>query len=103
MSSHKSLARIAGILYLLVGIFGGFAQGFVYPRMYAAGDAATTAGNLVANSDLVRFGVVADLFQPTVWIMVAMTFYLLLKDVNKNVASAMVIFVAIGASLTFRP
>ena len=42
-TSPKRLARIAGVLYLLVGIFGGFAQGFVYPKIYVAGDAAATA------------------------------------------------------------
>src|SRR6266566_6416466 len=68
MNSPKRLARIAGILYLFVGIFGGFAEGFVYPKVYVAGDAATTAGNVVANSGLVRMGVVADLFNATVWV-----------------------------------
>ena len=29
MKSPRRLARIAGVLYLLVGIFGGFAEGFV--------------------------------------------------------------------------
>jgi hypothetical protein len=43
MNSPKRLARIAGVLYLLVGIFGGFAEGFVEPRMYIAGNAAATA------------------------------------------------------------
>lgn len=100
MNSPKRLARIAGVLYLLVGIFGGFAQGFVYPKIYAAGDAATTAGNVAANSGLVRVGVVADLFQATIWVFVAMTLYLLLKHVNKNVAGAMVVFAAMGASIT---
>jgi hypothetical protein len=33
MTSPRRLARIAGILYLLVGIFGGFAEGYVEPRM----------------------------------------------------------------------
>src|SRR5947199_10039555 len=59
MNSPKRLARIAGVLYLLVGIFGGFAEGFVDPKMYVAGNAAATAGNVVANSGLVRMGVVA--------------------------------------------
>jgi hypothetical protein len=49
VNSPKRLARIAGILYLLVGIFGGFAQGFVEPKMYVAGNAATTAGNVIVN------------------------------------------------------
>src|SRR5436190_21196029 len=99
MNSSKRLARIAGVLYLLVGIFGGFAEGFVEPKMYAASDAATTAGNVVANSALVRMGVVADLFNATVWIFLGLTLYLLLKHVNKSVARAMVVLVAIGASI----
>src|SRR6266699_3825258 len=100
MNSPKRLARIAGVLYLLVGIFGGFAEGFVEPRMYVAGNAATTASNLLANSGLVRLGVVSDLLDQTVWIFLGMTLYLLLKHVHKNAASAMVVLVAIGASIT---
>ena len=46
-SSPKRLARVAGCLYGLVVIFGGFTQGFVYPRVYAAGHAATTAAHSV--------------------------------------------------------
>src|SRR6478609_5866019 len=76
MSSPKRLARIAGVLYLLVGIFGGFAEGFVEPKMYVAGDAAATALNVVANSGLVRMGVVADLLDQTFFVFLAMTLYL---------------------------
>jgi hypothetical protein len=99
-TSPKRLARIAGVLYLLVGIFGGFAQGFVYPRMYVAGDAAATAGNLMANAGLVRLGVVADFFDNTIWVFLALILYQLLKQVNKGAARAMVVLVAIGASVT---
>jgi hypothetical protein len=99
-SSPKRLARIAGVLYLLVGIFGGFAQGFLYPKIYVAGDAAKTAGNLITNSGLVRIGVVADLFQATVWVFVALTLYRLLRHVNKSAASAMVVLASIGAGIT---
>src|SRR6266487_5271147 len=99
-TSPKRLARIAGVLYLLVGIFGGFAEGFVEPKMYAASNAATTAGNVVANSALVRLAVVADLFNATVWVFLGMTLYLLLKHVNKSVAMAMVVLVAISAGIT---
>src|SRR5439155_1649856 len=49
MSPRKALARIAGFLWLVVGISGGFAQGFMEPKMYAAGNAAATAANVVAN------------------------------------------------------
>ena len=100
MTAPQRLARSAGVLYLLVAIFGGFAQGFVYPKIYVAGDAAKTAGNVLANAGLVRLGVVADLFQATVWVFVALTLYRLLQHVHKSVASAMVILAAIGAGIT---
>jgi len=99
VTSPKRLARIAGVLYLLVAIFSGFAY-FMDKKVYVPGDAATTASNVLAHSGLVRFAVVADLFQATVWVFLAMTLYLLLKHVNKSAASAMVVFVAIGAGIT---
>jgi hypothetical protein len=100
MNSPKRLARIAGVLYLLVGIFGGFAEGFVEPRMYIAGNAAATAANVVANSGLVRMGVVADLFDATVFVFLAMTLYILLQHVHKSAARAMLVLVALAAGIT---
>jgi len=99
MSSPKRLARIAGLLYLTVGIFGGFAIAYVTAKVYVPGDAATTAGNVVANSGLVRIGVIADLLQATVFVFLGMTLYLLLKHVHKNAASAMVVLVAIATTM----
>ena len=61
MTSPKRLARIAGIFYLLVAIFGGFAEGFRDPEDYVAGNAAATTGNILANPGLVRMIVVAHL------------------------------------------
>jgi hypothetical protein len=100
MSSPKRLARIAGFLYLLVGIFGGFAEGYVEPRMYVAGNAAATAGNVVANAGLVRMGVVADLLDGTFFVFVALTLYILLKHVHKSVARAMLVLVMLATAIT---
>ena len=52
MSSPKRLARIAGVFYLLVAIFGGFSEGFVDLKMYVAGNAAGTAANVLADPGL---------------------------------------------------
>jgi hypothetical protein len=100
MNSPKRLARIAGVLYLLVGIFGACAEGFVEPKMYVAGNAAATAGNVVANSGLVRMGVVADLLDGTVFVFLAMTLYILLKHVHKSMARAMLVLVALATGIT---
>jgi hypothetical protein len=97
----KRLARIAGFLYLAVGILGAFAFAGVYSTMYVAGDAAATAGNLVAHAGLVRIGVAGDLIQVVAWVFLSMTLYALLQHVSSYAARAMVVLVAIGAALSF--
>ncbi len=99
MNSNKKTARIAGVLYLLVGIFGGFAEGFVDPKLYVAGNAATTAGNVLANSGLVRMGVVAHLLDGTFFVFTAITLYFLLQHVHKSVARAMLVLVALATGI----
>jgi hypothetical protein len=99
MSSPKRQARIAGLLYLIVAVFAAFAFNFATGMVYVPGDAAATAQKLLVNGGLVRAGVVADLVQATAWLFTAMAFYLLLRRVNENRARAMVIFVAVGATI----
>jgi len=98
-TSSKKIARIAGVLYLLNGVASGFAFAYVIAKVYVMGDATTTAANVVANSGLVRVGVVADLFQATIWIFLALALYTLLKHVHQSAARTMVALVAIGAAI----
>lgn len=87
------------MLYLLVGIFGGFAEGYVDPKMYVAGNAALAHGNVVQNAGLVRMGVVAHLLDGTFFVFVAMVLYGMLQHVNKGVARAMLILVALATGI----
>lgn len=98
MNSPKRLARIAGVLYLIVAIFAAFAYN-VYNKLYVAGDAAATTANVVANSGDVRMAVVADFVMVTAWVFLALTLYRLLKHVHPGAARAMVVLVAIGAGI----
>lgn len=98
MSSPKQLARIAGLLYLLLGISAGFA-GFVEARTYVAGDAAATACDVVAHAALVRSATVANLAAATAWVLLVLTLYVLLRDVSGNAARAMVVLAAIGTGI----
>ena len=100
VTSPKRLARIAGLFYLFVAIFGGFAEGFVDQKLYVAGDAAATAANVVANAGLARIGVVAHLVNGVFLVLVAMALYLLLNHVQKNAARWMVVLVALAAGIT---
>ena len=94
INTNKKTARIAGLLYLIVAIFAAFA--FVLARVYTPGDAATTAASVLANSSLVRIGVVADLIQATVFAFLGMALYHLLKHVNKNAARSMMVLIVGG-------
>ena len=100
MTTPKRLATIAGLLYLGVAVFALFAQYGVRARVYVPGDPSATAGNVVANAGLVRVGVVADLFQATFLVFLAMALYLLLRHVNTDAARAMVVLVAIATTIT---
>jgi hypothetical protein len=98
-ASPKRQARIAGLLYLVVAVFAAFAFNYATGRTYVPGNAAATAQSVLANGGLVRAGVVADLIQATAWLFTAMALYLLLRHVSENRARAMVIFVAVGATI----
>ena len=98
-ASAVRLARTAGLLYLVVAVLGAFAQ-IVRVRVYEPGNATATAANLVASSTLVRLSFVADLIQALVWLVLAVTLYRLLAHAGRNTARAMVVFVAVSASIT---
>jgi hypothetical protein len=100
MTSPKRVARIAGLFYLLVAIFGGFAEGFGDPKIYVAGNAAATAANVLADPGLVRMIVVAHLLNAIFFVLTAMLLYILLQHVNKSVARAMLVFVALAVGIT---
>jgi hypothetical protein len=98
MNSLKKTARVAGLLYLLVLVFVFFA-GFVYSSLVAAGDAAETAHNIVANEWLFRSGFVSDLVHQTCFLLLAWALYVLLKPVNRNFALLMVLFVLVAVAI----
>lgn len=98
MNSPKRLARIAGVLYLIVAISAAFPYS-VFNGLYIAGDAAATAANVVAKAGVVRIAVVSDFVMVTAWIFLALIIHHLLKHVHQGAASAMVVFVAIGSGI----
>jgi len=61
-------------------------------RFIVRGDAAATAANIVASESLFRFGIVLNLFTFIDQKFLVLALYQLLKVVNKNMASLMVIF-----------
>jgi len=92
MNSNKRTAKIAGLLYLLVIIFGVFAQVVVRSSLIVPGDAETTASNIMASESLFRLGFMSDLMMMTCYLLLAFTLYVLLKPVNKDFSLLFVLF-----------
>ena len=97
--SPVPLARTAGLYYLIVGIFGGFAE-VVRVNVYVPNDATATTRNIVNHADLVKFSVVADLVQATFALFLVLALFRLLAHVHRGLARAMVIFVVVQVAVT---
>jgi hypothetical protein len=98
MNPNKT-ARVAGFLYLLMAPFGFFGMLYVPSILIVPGDAAITANNIMASESLFRSGIVSTLMVQIINILMVLVLYKLLKPVNKNHASLMVIFILIGAPI----
>jgi len=99
MTTPQHLARTAGVYYLVVAIFGGFAHA-VRTQVYVPGDATATTDNVVAHADLVRLSFAADLVQATFAVFLVMALYRLLRHVQPSMARAMVVFVVLQVGIT---
>lgn len=91
-------ARAAGLLYLSLLPLGFFGL-YVTARLVVPGDAATTAGNIMASEPLFRLGIVSALLVQVVNIFVVLALYQLLKPVGRNAAFLMVLFLLLGVPI----
>ena len=97
-ASPRALARIGGLLYLIIIVIGIFGEAFVRGRIVVAGDAAATAINLRSMESLWRFGIAAEFVLLSCGIALTMIFFVLLRPVSRNLAYLAVFFnlVSIG-------
>jgi len=97
--TNKKLARIAGLLYLIVIGTGLFAEVFVRQALRVSGDAMATAHNIQAAEMLYRFGFVADLTNFIIGLPCVLIFYILFKQVNKYLTILAIFFVIIQTAI----
>ncbi|HEX7515346.1 MAG TPA: DUF4386 domain-containing protein, partial [archaeon] len=86
MNKNKKTARIAGFLYLIYLVVSIFADVLGRSKLIVLGDAAKTAGNIMASAWQFRIGFVSDLVSAVLFLLTAWALYVLLKPVNKNLA-----------------
>lgn len=91
-TSINKIARIGGLLYLVIIAAGFYGEMVVRSKLIVSGDAAATANNIIASQLLWRSGIAADLLMHICDIPLMLIFYVLLKPVNKNLALMALLF-----------
>ncbi len=98
-TSVQTYARIAGVLFLVSFVAGGFGEAYVPSKFIVSGDAAATAKNIIASHSLFRFGFAAYLVEALCDIGLTLILYVLLRPAGKNLALLAVFFRLMGTSL----
>jgi hypothetical protein len=101
-TSPRLLGRMIALLLLFLILCGVFAQGLVANRLIVSGDAAATAGNILAHPGLYRLSFTVFLLEMVANVANTALFYVLLRPVNRPIAlTATFIDLAGGVMKTF--
>jgi hypothetical protein len=98
-TSPQTLARVIGILYLVVIAAGIIAQMFISGRIVVNGDAAATAANILTYKNLFQLGFTIYLVEMASQIAMTVLLYLLLKPVSRGVALPALVFGCVGCTI----
>jgi hypothetical protein len=99
MDSPNKLARMTGVLYILVILTGIASETLVRNFLFVPGDITTTVNNILAHESIFRLGFVISLARYVVFIFMVLALYKLLRPVNKDWSLAMVAFALVSISI----
>lgn len=88
----RRLARLAGILYLLIIVFGVAGEAALRGSLLVPGDADATAANILANPDIFGAAFVTDSLMLLADVAIAVVLYLLFKPYGAALAAAAAVF-----------
>lgn len=97
--SPRVKARLAGTFLLITMLAGVLSQGFIGDRLIVAGDAATTATNILAHEALFRLAFAIYLIEMACQITMTVLLYDLLKPVNRSVSLLAATFGLVGSTI----
>ena len=92
-------ARIAGVLFLLSLVAGGFGEAYVPSKLIVSADATATAANIRNFDFLYRLGFAGFLVESLCDITLALILYALLKPVSKELSLLAAFLGLIGTAL----
>ncbi len=95
------MARIAGLLYLVIVLTGMFSLAYVPAQLMNWDNAAQTFQNIKEKEFLFRLGIVSSLVCYTFFIFLPLALYRLLKSINQTQAVAMVVLAIVSVPIAF--
>lgn len=103
--SSLSYARLAGALYLVIALAGGFSILYVPATLNVAGDPSATFENIARHRGLFYAGLIGDVVMMTAEIFVSAMLYFMFRSVNPTLALAAcfarLMMVAVMGSMLF--
>lgn len=88
----RFLARIGGVLYLIIIVIGALGEAVVRGSIVVSGDAAATAANLTSMEGLWRLGVAGEIVLLSCASALTLILYQLLRPVSRGLAQTAVFF-----------
>lgn len=80
----KAYSKMAGLIYLIIAVVGGFSIGYMPTVIVAEGNAALTFQNLLENQGLFRWGIAGDIAVIILEILLTVMIYQLFKTYSKT-------------------
>lgn len=100
INKPKHIAKLSGLLYLLLVPFGFFGMMYVPSQIVLPGDMTATMNNIVASQSMFRLSMASSFLMNIDVIVLGLVLYKLLKQVEKNIAILMVVLVLFGACIS---
>ena len=101
MNSLKKTARLAGLLYLIWILTAIYDLMYVQSQTIVSGDAVATSNKILTNEFIFRTGIINSIISSTVWLLIGLTLYRLLKQVNEHQAKLLVALVIVQIPAVF--
>lgn len=101
MNTNKSIARKAGLIYLIVVISGIFSLMYVPNQLIDLNNAAVTYQNIQSHELLFRLGILGNVICYLAFMILPFALHNLLKNIHHNIAKCMIILVLIGIPIAF--
>jgi hypothetical protein len=96
----QRLARVTGLLWLVVIITGIFSEMFVRANVFVRNDGAATSAHILQHLALFRLGVVSDIVATACYLAVVALLFCLLKPAGRVVSTLAAAFGVTGSAIS---